>query len=89
MCRKQLPSIQKRLERIIDDIGPQEIIPEASEFFLDPNSKSKYFGSIVENSDDTSSESEDFFNQPDESNTFNRPIKKFTSQRKFPTVGPL
>ena len=28
MCRKQLPTIEERLERVIGDIGPQNEIPE-------------------------------------------------------------
>ena len=41
MCRKKLPTIEERLQRVMDDIGPQDIPEEASEFFYSqPNATS-------------------------------------------------
>ena len=31
MCRKQLPTIEERLERVIGDIGPHETIQERAD----------------------------------------------------------
>ena len=80
-----MPSIKERLERVMGDIGPQEIIPEDSaagpredsEFFIVPTSSTriKKEGSI-RISDQSMEEGDHFFNQPDEANMeYFSPIK--------------
>ena len=77
MCRKQLPTIEERLERVMGDIGPQEIeenkseVSDGSDFFYGPNAftKNRNSDDPFEKSAEATEEGDHFFNQqPDEYN---------------------